>query len=244
MHLSKIRIRNYRRLADVTIDLDREISIFVGANNSGKTSVAHAIHFFIGGARDRVSFHDISACRWSDIDAFEAGQSDSALPVLSLDLWFSVEQLDLHRVIDLLPNLEWQGTMAGVRIAFAPRNEDETLTRFQERQRQAQEAVAALEHPEGEEPYVASPRTLREHLEGELQREYEFKYFVLDEAQFNEELEPNEGYEPHELLRDQGRTGKDIVNSLIKVDFLHAQRHLSDSEGGSRTEERSRHLSR
>lgn len=244
MHLSKIRIRNYRRLADVKIDLDREISIFVGANNSGKTSVVHAIHFFIGGARDRVSFHDISACRWSDINAFEAGQADCELPVLSLDLWLGVEQADLHRVIDLLPNLEWQGTMVGVRIAFAPRNEDETLTRFQERHAQAQEAVAALEHPEGEEAYVAPPRTLRDFLEVELQKEYEFKYFVLDEAQFNEELEPNEGYEPQELLRDQGRTGRDIVNSLINVDFLHAQRHLSDSEGGSRAEELSRHLSR
>ena len=244
MHLSKIRLRNYRRLADVKIDLDSEISIFVGANNSGKTSVAHALHFFIGGARDRVSFHDISACRWSDIDAFEAGQADAALPVLSLDLWFGVEQADLHRVIDLLPNLEWQGAMVGVRIAFAPRNEDETLTRFQELHAQAQEAVADLETPEDEEPYVAPPRTLREYLEDELQREYEFKYFVLDEAQFNEELEPNEGYEPQELLQDQGRTGKDIVNSLIKVDFLYAQRHLSDSEGGSRAEELSRHLSR
>jgi predicted ATP-dependent endonuclease of OLD family len=244
MYLKNIKIVNYRRLADVKIDLDSEISIFVGANNSGKTSVAHAMHFFVGGARDRVSFHDISACRWSDIDAFEAGQADAALPVLSLDIWFAVKQTDLHRVIDLLPNLEWQGSVVGIRIAFAPRNEDETLTRFQERHAQAQEAVANLENVEGEEPYVAPPRTLREYLEDELQREYEFKYFVLDEAQFNDELEPNEGYEPQELLRDQGRTGKDIVNSLIKIDFLHAQRHLSDSEGGSRSEELSRHLSR
>ncbi len=163
---------------------------------------------------------------------------------MSLDLWFAVEQADLHRVIDLLPNLDWQGSAVGIRIAFAPRNEDETLARFQERHAQAQEAVANLENAEGEEPYIAPPRTLRDYLEDELQREYEFKYFVLDEAQFNDELEPNEGYQPQELLRDQGRTGKDIINSLVKVDFLHAQRHLSDSEGGSRSEELSRHLSR
>ena len=97
---------------------------------------------------------------------------------------------------------------------------------------------------EEDEIYIAPPRTLREYLENELQKEYEFKYFVLDEAQFTDELEPAKSYEPQELLRDQGRTGKDIVNSLIKVDFLHAQRHLSDSEGGSRSEELSRHLSR
>ena len=244
MHLSKIRLRNFRRLADVKIDLDRDISIFVGANNSGKTSVAHAINFFVNAARDRVSFHDISACRWSDIDAFQAGVENASLPVLSLDLWFAVEQADLHRVLDLLPRLEWEGSQVGVRITFAPRNEDETLVHFNERHQRAQDAVAAMETPEGQEPYVAPPRSLREFLEEELGKEYEFKYFVLDEAQFNDELVPNEGYEPQELLREQGRTGKDIIGSLIKVDFLHAQRHLSDSEGGSRAEELSRHLSR
>lgn len=195
MHLKSIKINNYRRLANVKIDLDREISIFVGANNSGKTSVAHAMHFFVGGARDRVRFHDISACRWSDIDAFEAGQENAALPVLSVDLWFQVESADLHRVIDLLPSLEWQGAKVGIRISFAPRNDDETLARFKDRHAQAQEAVADLKMPEGEEAYIAPPRTLREYLEEEIQHEYEFKYFVLDEAQFNDQLESNEDYQ-------------------------------------------------
>lgn len=244
MFLSAIRIKNYRRLSDVMIDLDNEISIFVGSNNSGKTSVANAIHFFIGGSRDRFRFHDISACSWSDIDAFEAGQEGASLPVLSIDLWFDVQQADLHRVIDLLPNLDWEGSKVGVRIAFAPRSEEETLANFQERYAQAQQAVGIAETPDGEGTYVAPPRTLREFLEENIQKEYEFRYFVLDESQFNDELEPNEDYEPQELLREQGRTGRDIVNSLIKTDFLHAQRHLSDSEGGSRSEELSRHLSR
>jgi len=244
MFLSTIRIKNYRRLSDVTIDLDREISIFVGSNNSGKTSVAHAMHFFVGGARERFRFHDISACRWGDVDAFEAGQGGVSLPVASVDLWFGVEESDLHRVIDLLPNLRWQGARVGVRIAFAPRNEDETLVRFRERHAQAQEAIGGTGNLGGEEDYIAPPRSLREFLEEEIHREYEFKYFVLDESQFGDDLEPYAGYEPQELLSDQGRTGKEIVNSLIKTDFLHAQRHLSDGDGGNRSEELSRHLSR
>ncbi|MCO4086459.1 ATP-binding protein, partial [Pseudomonas aeruginosa] len=38
MKLQAYRLQNYRRLRDVVIELDDEISIFVGANNSGKTS--------------------------------------------------------------------------------------------------------------------------------------------------------------------------------------------------------------
>lgn len=38
MHIHALRIKNFRRLRDVQIDLNSDISIFVGANNSGKTS--------------------------------------------------------------------------------------------------------------------------------------------------------------------------------------------------------------
>ena len=244
MHLSKIRLKNFRRLANVKIDFDKEISIFVGANNSGKTSVAQAMHVFLAGERGRVSFHDISACKWSDVHAFQNGDEGAALPEMAMDLWFTIEELDLHRVIDLLPSIYWQGTHVGIRIAFAPQNADQTLQRFSERFAEAQDAAGNVEVAEGEEPYVASPRSLKEFLETELHREYEFSYYVLDEDQFDEEFEQNTGYEPQELLREQGRTGKDIIGSLIKVDFLHAQRHLSDSAGGSRAEELSSHLSR
>ncbi len=244
MHLSKIRIRNFRRLVDAKIDLDKEISIFVGANNSGKTSVAQAMHIFIAGNRDRFSIHDISACKWSDIEDFSRDEGDATLPVVTLDLWFEVGADDLHRVIDLLPNLEWQEELVGLRIVFAPQNEHETLARFRERQQEAQQAATDALRPEHARDYIAPPRTLTEFLEGELKREYEFRYFVLDAAQFDEELEPVSKYVPLELMRDEGRTGKDIVNSLFKIDFLPAQRHLSDSAGGSRAEELSRLLSR
>lgn len=244
MHLSRVNLRNFRRLSNVSIGMDEAISIFVGANNSGKTSVAQAMHLFLTGTRDKMSFHDISACRWSDIDSFANGDEGAMLPEIAIDLWFAVDENNLHRVIDLLPSLNWQGTNVGVRIAFTPPDQYGTLQRFQERNASVKQLAADITVGEEEEQYVAPPRTLREFLETELHREYEFKYYVLDEAQFNDKFEPNEGYEPQELLKEQGRTGKDIINSLIKVNYLHAQRHLSDSAGGSRAEELSRHLSR
>lgn len=243
MHLSTIRISNFRRLTDVKIDLDKDISIFVGSNNSGKTSVAQAMHLFLGGSRDRVSIHDISASKWRDIDAFQRGDDGAALPELGLDLWFEVSEDDLHRVIDLLPSLDWEGTHVGVRITCGPRDPHRTLERFRERHRLAQEAAPAA-GPEGEEDYVASPRSLREYLESEIGREYEFRYFVLDIAHFDTDFAQSEDYDPLELVKEQGRSGPDILNSLVKTDFLYAQRHLSDASGGDRAEQLSRRLSR
>lgn len=244
MYLSRVQINNFRRLSNVSIGMDEDLSIFVGANNSGKTSVAQAMHLFIAGARNRFSFHDISANCWASVESFANGEAGVSLPEVSMSLWFAVEEEDLHRVIDLLPSLNWQGTHVGIKITFAPKNQNETLIRFQQRYAEAQQIAEEVPVAEGEEPYIAPPRTLQEYLEAELQREYEFKYYVLDEGQFNDDFEPVEDYEPQELLKEHGRTGKDIINSLLKVDFMEAQRHLSDSSGGNRAEELSRHLSR
>lgn len=38
MKLSKAAIRNFRRLENVTIDVEEQETVFVGPNNSGKTS--------------------------------------------------------------------------------------------------------------------------------------------------------------------------------------------------------------
>ena len=49
MKLQAYRLQNYRRLRDVVIELDDEISIFVGANNSGKTSAVQGLNSLLRG---------------------------------------------------------------------------------------------------------------------------------------------------------------------------------------------------
>ena len=54
-----------------------------------------------------------------------------------MDLWISVESTDLHRVIDLLPSLDWDGSYVGVRVEFCPRDLDEMLKRYGEAKEEA-----------------------------------------------------------------------------------------------------------
>ena len=101
MHLHSYRLKNYRRLQDAHIELADDISIFVGSNNSGKTSATQAIHAFITGGRDRFSLYDFSSPCWKRFD--EAGNINLAdpipegfsLPSIDLDLWFEVAAADL-----------------------------------------------------------------------------------------------------------------------------------------------------
>jgi hypothetical protein len=99
VHIETLRIRNFRRLKDVQIDLASDISIFVGANNSGKTSASHALQLFTAASRERFSVHDFSAETWTAIDDFGDGVDGVVLPTISLDIWFHVNASDLHRVL-------------------------------------------------------------------------------------------------------------------------------------------------
>ena len=246
MHLDTLRIRNFRRLRDVRIDLASDISIFVGANNSGKTSASHALQLFTAASRERFSVHDFSVECWSAIDAFGEGIEGAELPALSIDIWFHVSASDLHRVVDLLPSLAWESNLVGIRVEFAAVDPAQLLENFRQARDRARENIRPSAN--GGADYHPSPRTLGEYLgdnnSDRLRREYELRYYVLDRARFDANLAPAPNYLPLLITPDHGRGGRESLASLIKIDFLHAQRHLSDAAGGSRAEDLSRCLSR
>ncbi len=250
MHLHSYRLKNYRRLRDVYIELASDISIFVGSNNSGKTSATQVLYSFVSGSKDKFSLYDFSSACWKYFDALgnlpEGGAEQPELPSISLDLWFEVAASDLYLVIPLLPSTAWHGTQVGIRIEFAPRNPVELLGKFRTARAEAQTKAAALEQRENEK-YVPWPKSLTDYLKNELHKEFEFKYYVLDRAQFDDVHKPQEGYKP--LLLGKVPGGVAILKSLIKVDNLSAQRHLADPAAGTgtdagRSEDLSKRLSR
>lgn len=247
MHLHSYRLRNFRRLKDAHIELADDISIFVGSNNSGKTSATQAIHAFVTGGKDRFSLYDFSSSCWKSFD--EAGDINLAEPVLDgpslpsieLDLWFEVAEADLYLVIPLLPSTAWEGTKVGIRVSLTARNSSNLIQNYQEAKARGAEQVGEL--PPGSQ-YIPWPRSMTDYLQRELNSEYELRYFILDHTQFDENLREIGDYIPDELSGEPG--GTSILKSLIHIDSLGAQRHLTDPnpEAGGRSEDLSKRLSR
>ncbi len=52
--VSRVRVRTFRALTDVTVSLDRRMTVLVGENNSGKTSFLDALSTALGRRRARV----------------------------------------------------------------------------------------------------------------------------------------------------------------------------------------------
>jgi len=242
VHISALRVSNFRRLKNVRIDFAEDISILVGSNNSGKTSAGHVLELFISQS-DKFSIHDFNSQSWAEMNSFGNGVTTAVLPKISLDIWFGIEQIDLGRVIDLMPRLAWQGVEVGVRVEFAANDPAALLQRFAEARTKAQQNIKYKEdgttiafHP--------SPKTLYEYLSHNLNSEFGLSYYVLDRGRFNDAYVAEEGYAPNLMNPEKGRSGKDVLNGLVKVEVLSAQRHLSDKSGGHRAEDLSRHLSR
>ena len=241
MHLKSIYIKNFRRLRDVCIELEEETSIFVGANNSGKTSATHILQMFLDSSGDKFSIYDFNADCWekfNSIGTLEQIEDYSTIhfPSISLDLWFHVKEEDLYNAIDLLPSLDWKDTPVGIRLEYAAKSPEELFKNFKAAENEAHENESPGFHP--------WPDSIVDYLRKNLKNEYAIGYYVLDyKNYFDENGEQKPDYIPLKL-GDKDRNGAKIIKSLIKVDFLNAQRHLSDKNSTSRTEDLSNRIKR
>jgi predicted ATP-dependent endonuclease of OLD family len=244
MHLHSLAFKNFRRLKDARVEFANDLTIFVGANNSGKTSATHAVDLFLSGSKEKFTVNDFSADCWPAFEKFpaeDAAEQAFEFPAITLDVWISVDPDNLYRVVDLLPRAAWEGALVGVRIQFDVKDAAQTLASYRKMATQA--AKFAQNKAEHGADYKPWPRSMRDYLARELKNEYGLRYFILDAASLDP-ANAGQTYTPKEILADAERTGHSVINSLIKVDFLSAQRHLSDGNAQARTEDLSKRLSR
>lgn len=133
MKVSSFRLNNYRRLSGVSLMLNDQKTILVGANNSGKTSCIGALHTFLmkpGNLRVR----DISKKNWKQVSAIGAkleadevtseqlGEIEREISELlpRLDVVLTAGPHEAYKAREILPDLEWKGGYLAVRITYEP----------------------------------------------------------------------------------------------------------------------------
>jgi putative ATP-dependent endonuclease of OLD family len=212
MKLSNISIGNFRRLENVAIEIEDEETIFVGPNNSGKTSATAIFRCFLGGRDFKV--HDFSVARIADFDKFAESGLASDLPVINLDLWFTIDpnSIAFGRVFTLLPKLS-DFTQVGLRLSY----------RVADAKKLRDQYFAAYPADEGS----ARARTLFQYLatDSNLNRHFEVRHESLEERT----VAGNNASEIIATALDP-EEGKRLVRHLIRVDFVDAQRNINDDD--------------
>jgi putative ATP-dependent endonuclease of the OLD family len=222
MKLRSISLKNFRLIEDQTIKLETAgaATILVGPNNSGKTSVAEAIAAFLDFTGREFSVDDFSIRTHVQMKAFEKSCSvhidipDTLpdLPVVSMDL-----------------SISYADTPADTNVAVALMMDlDETSTlvglRIELAPGPLREVALAFRAAR-----VADDKlTLLDHLRAKLSSTYTLRY---------SKLAADGTTAP--IPRDEVPK---LLERLIRVDFLPAQRHMEDRESTERATRLSRLL--
>jgi predicted ATP-dependent endonuclease of OLD family len=223
MKISSIKLKNYRRLADVNLVLDDKTTVLVGANNSGKTSCIGALHTFLV-RPENLKVRDISKRNWKKIRELgekvekkfpsteEMGKFSKILGNLlpSFDIEISAEASEAYKVRDILPDLEWSGGALSVRMTYEASDLSELIREYTK----ARTVVS------GHSTVSLWPKNLFDFLE----KGRNFSKFIKQK---------------HYILSWEGKTSRqsrlqplkvDALKKLIRVDVISEQRGLGTED--------------
>ncbi|HZL41317.1 MAG TPA: AAA family ATPase [Pseudolabrys sp.] len=241
MRIAFVEISNFRKLRAVRVEFTDSTTLFVGANNSGKTSAMVALrHFLVD--RGKISTYDFTLSLWQKINSIGAawetgaGKNPAEPPTLSqwgdtlpsLDVWLDVASSEIHYVSKLLPTLEWKGGLIGVRLRFEPKDVVELHKQYLTA---INDAKKAKEGSGGKSGVKLWPQNMVEFLERQMRSLFTVRGYVLDPTKC---VPAQNGIaKPQPLPHEAEPLEGDPFDGLIRIDEISAQRGFSDSAAKS-----------
>lgn len=263
MYIEHVEIGNFRKLQSVRVDFAQTTTVFVGANNSGKTSAMVALRYFLVD-RTKFSLDDFTLSNWKKLEDLGASWEKSAsggeqeaafdwdavLP--HLDVWLNVPATDLHYVQKLLPTLDWNGALIGVRLRFEPKDVDSLRQAFIAARAAAASVMDKAKAVEvadgiggegeggvavGSAPAAAFelwPKSLVDFLAERL-RYFEVRAYLLDPAHL---VAPVHGLaKPQALPAGSEPIVGDPLKDIVQIDEISAQRGFGQATGSSQPDD-------
>lgn len=243
MKIDSVQIRNFRKLKDCHIDFGDKETIFVGANNSGKTSATSAIVWFLKNT-EKFTLKEFTAINWSLINELgdrwlekdpidevwlDPHKWDSIVP--SMDVWISVTDGEQYRVNHLIPSLStWDGKTVGVRCQYEPKDAVTLYSAYKQANAKACALMETEEWGKASSPELF-PKNLCDFLgkDSNLKEYFDVKYYIIDSI-----LEPQEDDKTQKTPDND--LGNNPFEELIRVDTIFASRDFSDPQGQSDNE--------
>jgi predicted ATP-dependent endonuclease of OLD family len=212
MKLKRYKLRNFRRLENITVEVEDGETIFVGPNNSGKTSGTSAFKYFVNQS-PRLAIYDFSAPHTKVIDYFgKTGKIDKDFPSIEMDLWFSVNlETEYGRIADLLTTTSIEYKEIGIKISLQVKDIEDLREDYLASYSMSENS----ENQKSLTQFCSSTSNFNKH--------FQLCYFSLEKSL-------SDGDEKATQLKS--KEGGRIINSLLMVDYVDAQRNIDDREIG------------
>ena len=229
MRISSIYIQNFKKLYRCKIDFSKDTTLFVGANNSGKTSAMDALGKFLAGRPFVFNDFTISnrelinkiGTQWEIPDCEKPESiSDWSNLLPAMDVWLDVALQDIHHVVSIIPTLNWRGGLLGVRLLFQPQKIETLFTEYREAFFAARETEKKNTSKEAIQLF---PKNLCDFLERKLSSYFTIKSYILDPSKAADPS-PQETVFEMECLTDNPLKG------IVRINMISAQRGFSDTD--------------
>lgn len=228
MNIAFVEIKNFRKLKSCRIDLSPKSTIFVGANNSGKTSAMFALVKFL--KKRQLVVEDFTLSNLAAITHLGERYIDEAAPVTPsiedwkeicpfIDVWLEVREDELRYVANILPTLSWRSGRIGVRLIYEPKDVAKLF----------QEFVSAYKLARTRSDKAKSwPLNFTDYLHNKMKTHFVMNAYILDPAKLMD-LSEDSIASPQETPYNNSPLDFDPFKKLIKIDIITAQRGLEDS---------------
>ncbi|HHE3662130.1 TPA: AAA family ATPase [Pasteurella multocida] len=219
MRISHIKIKNFRKLKECSINLSNRETLFVGANNSGKTSAMHALMFFLSNSSRKLKITDFSINFWGKLD--EIGESwlssnidehkkenelQNYCPSLYITL-SDIKKNDLPRVKHLIPTLSWDITSnLHVHLVYQPEN-------FEKFKEDFIKYISEIRNLVSDKSKSPLPNSMIEFLTEKINSYFKIKYYLTTP------LDSSNLYTLNEFP----------FEGIFKLSLIPAQRKFADS---------------
>lgn len=123
MFIERIVVKNFRLLQDFSIDLQKDLSLVVGKNNSGKTSLLKVMDKFLNGGESKFSFEDFSLKYHNELEQLFSEENiaddDYKEPGIFLQLFIKYTDADDLEYISPLVSLEPDNYYVVIQFSFS-----------------------------------------------------------------------------------------------------------------------------
>jgi len=229
MRIDFLHIQNFRKLKNCRIDVSAKETLLVGANNSGKTSAMDALILFLTKNRS-FDLKDFTLSNWSainkigetwlkekDPDKIDLTSKTWESEIPTLDIWLHVENTELQHVSHIIPSLDWKGGLLGVRLRFEPTDIESLYADFIKNTQNANEIYDSKKGKSA--TFNLWPKNLRDFLDKKLSSYFKIQTYLLD---------PAKSETPQLLTDNDFAVQNEVLNKLINVDIINAQRGFTD----------------
>lgn len=223
MKIFKIEIENYRLLKSFSMDLEKELSLIIGKNNTGKTSILSAMDKFLGQSdKSKFSFDDFSIefkkeLKEMIIAAKETPEKNYVAKGIKLKVYIQYsDQDDLSNISRVMMDLDPANNVVVLGFEYVLQFNDYTKIRRDYSEFSKEE----LKKKKAKADYV--PKTLYEFLQ-----RTQSDYFKLRKKSFEYDTTSN-------LVNESKYI--DLIDAKIKIDdiinfkFISAKRDVTNKD--------------